>query len=169
MVLFNQARRNRYTTGGFTLIELMLVIAIIGIIAVYATPKYQGLKEQYRLENSAQMVIAGLKYAKQLAMDQRTTTYVLVETDRIRVLQNNSGLLNEVDSKVFEQGVGFNYDPVEDNWMELTDAGGPIGHGVYFSNRGFVQNNGTIRLSSTHKEVGIDIEEETGYISIIWP
>jgi len=38
-------RKNR---KGFTLIELVIVIAILGILALYAVPKYQGLIEEAR-------------------------------------------------------------------------------------------------------------------------
>jgi prepilin-type N-terminal cleavage/methylation domain-containing protein len=59
-------RKNR---KGFTLIELVIVIAILGILALYAVPKYQGLIEEARSsEARAQLGTVrsalGIQYAK---------------------------------------------------------------------------------------------------------
>jgi len=54
---------------GFTLVELVIVIAILGILALYAVPKYQGLVEEARSsEARAQLGTVrsaiGISYAK---------------------------------------------------------------------------------------------------------
>jgi len=159
-------------TAGFTLIELMLVLAVIGIIALYGVPKYQGVKEHYRLEGSAQAVVAQLKYAKQLAMDQRRISYVVVDSEGVSVVQLVSGNTKLIDRKTFDTGVSFQYNAARDSWMiAVSDSstGALLGHGVSFDQRGFVSENGTIWLASRGiQSVGIQIEEKTGSFSITW-
>lgn len=40
---------NRFTQRGFTLIELVVVIVILGILAAFAVPKFMGLEGQARV------------------------------------------------------------------------------------------------------------------------
>lgn len=63
MLKWNEKRK------GFTLVELVIVIAILGILALYALPKYQGIiKEARSSEAKAQLgsvrSALGIYYAK---------------------------------------------------------------------------------------------------------
>lgn len=173
MLGLTRVRQNAKHTSGFTLIELMIVLAIIGIIAVVGVPKFQAIKNQYRLEASAQAVIAELKYAQQLAKDQRRKTYVVLNTNNVQVMQVLNGNYQMLDVKEFDTGVTFIYNPVRDSWMDTledVDTNALLGYGVHFNYQGFVSKFGTILLNPTSlKQVGVEIKEKTGYFSITWP
>lgn len=170
MLGLTRSCQNQKQTSGFTLIEIMIVLAIIGIIAVVGVPKFQAVQTQYRLEASAQAIIAELKYAKQLAKDTRRPTYVVLNTNSVQVMQLESDdSYKTLDSKEFDPGVTFDY--VLNSWMDsIEDSHVLLGYGLNYSSRGFVSNFETILLNPTsQKQVGVRILEKTGYFSITWP
>ncbi len=60
------------TQKGFTLIELMIVVAIIGILAAIAIPAYQNYIARSQFSES-QVLLSGLKSAVQEKVDQGTS------------------------------------------------------------------------------------------------
>jgi len=77
---------------GFTLVELVIVIAILGILAAYAVPKYQGLVEEARsAEARAQLGTVrsalGIYYAKNHGVYPNTIDGTILQMEPCRQLK----------------------------------------------------------------------------------
>ena len=80
-VLNRQYHRNQDREQGFTLIELVITIAIIAIIAAMAAPNMQKQIRQARIKDGANIIEAALKDARTQAMiAQRSTRVVLTNS-----------------------------------------------------------------------------------------
>lgn len=65
---------------GFSLIELMVVIAIIGVLAVIGLPSYNTWVQNSRVRNGAESILNGLQLARSEAV-ARNTRIAFVFTD----------------------------------------------------------------------------------------
>src|SRR6185437_9056023 len=82
--------RHRPNRWAFTVIELMIVLAIIGIIAAFAYPKVNFT--QFRVDAAARTVRVALQNAERLAVTRQYDVVVSFDTTnrRIRILDNNN-------------------------------------------------------------------------------
>lgn len=80
-VLNRQYHRNQGREQGFTLIELVITIAIIAIIAAMAAPSMQKQIRQAKTKDAANIIEAALKDAKSQALiRQKNIKVVLTDT-----------------------------------------------------------------------------------------
>ena len=66
--------------AAFTLIELLVVISIIGLIAALGVPALKNLGKSNLATSAAQQLLDDVAHARQLAISQRTTVYMVFLT-----------------------------------------------------------------------------------------
>ena len=76
---------NRRRTGGFTLIELLVVLAIIGVLAALALRAFKGFRQANAQGSAQRQFLDDLAQARQLAIKNRSTVYMVFAPTNIWV------------------------------------------------------------------------------------
>jgi type II secretion system protein H len=71
---------------GFTLIEIMIVVAIIGLTALVAIPTFTSHEDQQKLSMAAAELTDGLRYARSEAIRTGSTFRVTINADSDRFI-----------------------------------------------------------------------------------
>lgn len=80
----------RLNKAGFTLIELMIVIAIIGIVSAIAAPNFRTYMAERRLSGAARMVMSDLMAARQKAVTQNNRFSVTFSGTQYTILDDDN-------------------------------------------------------------------------------
>lgn len=86
---------SRTRPRGFTLIELMITVSIVGILAALAAPSFSGLIQKSRLDTEVSRLMEGLQFARQEAVRLNSTVSIEVENswaDALRIKQGTTDL-----------------------------------------------------------------------------
>ena len=138
-------RDDREGRSGFTLLEIMIVIAIVGIVVMLAVGNFRGLMEKYRVEDETKQMFADLMDAHGRAMQRNRVFHVQITADGYKIIEDT--------------------DPAPDGDSNLTGSDAqvasvnvkhtiiPTGGLSYFrfNRNGIASATGSIRLSSTTK------------------
>ena len=127
---------------GFTIVEVMIVIAILGILVVIGVTDFRGLTEKYKVEAETKQFYADLMDARGRAMQRNRWFFVQVASTGYATfedgpLPDGDTLPNGNDNLV--TNVSLRHEILND-----LAGGGSFG----FNRNGIANDNGTIRLKS---------------------
>lgn len=110
--IVNASNRNASVSGGFTLIELFIALAVLGIVMTLAAPSFVDLINSNRLKSAAFDLVVSLNYARSEAIKRNTDATLTPAAGGW-----SSGWSVQAGgqtSKVFEAPAGVQINPVAD-------------------------------------------------------
>ena len=150
--------------SGFTAVELMIVLAIMGIMLVAAIPSFVQFTRNSRIKSGAQIVVSALRTARSHAIKRRKKCMVIVDTtmNAVKVYENDTGTLS--NWKVMPKTIIMSHDISEDLNVPYPDDSDsyelkPI---VEFKPTGGITEN----LSDNAILISDETHEDTSYVGI---
>ncbi|MHB1231646.1 MAG: prepilin-type N-terminal cleavage/methylation domain-containing protein [Burkholderiales bacterium] len=147
---------------GFTLVELIVVIVIVGIVALIAAPRFfaQTAFDAARFQDTA---ISAIRYGQKVAQAQHTVVYVLVSAGSVALCYDtgcaspvkspadNSAFVVAAPSGISISAASFSFTPLG---QPATAAATPVP----------LTATSTLTISGDSIPRQIVVEQETGYV-----
>jgi Tfp pilus assembly protein FimT len=108
--------------GGFTLLDSLIVIVILGIIGMIVIPQFQGMVQETRLNEATAEIVSGMQYAGNLAVRYRRPFGFQADAAGhwFKIYDNryaaDATAHTDADPPVTAYGVVLN--PIEKNWYQ---------------------------------------------------
>ena len=94
--------RARCLLRGFTVIEIIMVIVVMGILAVASIPRIEGLRYQIKLKAAVKKLVSDIRYVQSIAISRHT----------------NSALVFDEPNNYY---AAFFFNTSSSSWQALTD------------------------------------------------
>jgi type IV fimbrial biogenesis protein FimT len=146
---------NRQINTGMTLIEVMVVVAIIGIIVAIAAPSFSTMLEKQRIKGATEAVLADLRWARAESIKRNVRVRVTFATG-----SNWSYTINTFPALTTSDGVlpkTVNGSDFPSTTLETASFAGRVAFTTFDPVRGTNLNNGTVTISSNNFSAGVKI------------
>ncbi len=164
--------------AGFTLLDSLIVVAILGIIGMVVIPQFQGVIQETKLNEAAGEIVTGLQYAANLAVHHgRPFGFQADEAGRwFKVYDSryvaDAASHHDQDPPVTSYGVVMN--PLDKGWY-LRDVGDGEGYRavtftgaqvVFYPDGHSGNGNATVTVSLGGRNRVITIDGVTGRVAV---
>ena len=151
------------TCGAFSLLEVVLVLAIMAIVATIAVPRYARALVRYRAETGARRLAADLEYARTLAHNSSSTQAVVFDA-----AADSYTLTGRTDPDRPGQPytVALAGDPYRADLVSA-DFGGTAS--VTFDAYGTPDSGGTVRIEVGDYAFTVTVDGQSGDITLTGP
>ena len=135
--------------GGFSMMEIMLVLVIISVLTTISLPALRGFAASRRLKTSAQAIVDTLTFARSIAITERTTHLVVFDLTGNRYWLTSSETF-DVQNPIASVGRTTNVTPVQGQPAVISRTSGIMGipkslsEGISISSM-VTNNNGTMQ------------------------
>jgi type II secretion system protein H len=174
--------------AGFTFVELLIVLLLLGITAMLAWPMLDSAVGESRLSGAAEEIVNALQYAQLTAMTsgRRTRVVIGAPEDRIAVrqYQTNADLFgggdelvaSDVESGTYElmqyplkKGTEYSFKLSDDDrfiGVDISISDFNVGNPVYFDSLGAPSKGGSATLALGGRQMVVTLDSLTGKVTV---
>ena len=141
--------------AGVTLLELLIVIALMAIVAGFVLPMFGGPVSTSELRATARQLAAGLRLARSEAVSERRETFLVVDVAGKRFKVDREAREHALPSKVDLKLFTAQNDLVSEN----------VGAIRFYPDGG--SNGGRITVAAGARKFNVDVDWLTGRVAIL--
>ena len=105
MLVTNKIRKKLPKRNGFTLVEVMIVIVLVGLLAAMVGPPMYGYLQAHRLQTGTDRLVADLQYTRAQAITRGVVLRVSTTVNSYSITDPSNGAV--LRQQNLDQGVGL--------------------------------------------------------------